>query len=38
VFVPDSATDEVDGRILVEAVGPPGVLRVVVFAKGETDE
>jgi len=38
VFVPGSATDEVDGRVLVEAEGPPGVLRTVFFARGETDE
>jgi hypothetical protein len=37
VFVPGSATDEVDGRVLVEAAGPPGVLRTVHFARGETD-
>jgi len=36
--VPGSATDEVDGRVLVEAAGPPGVLRTVHFAAGETDE
>jgi hypothetical protein len=33
VFVPGSATDEVDGRVLVEAAGPPGVLRTVYFAR-----
>ena len=38
VFVPDSRPDEVDGRVLVEAAGPAGVLRTVHFAKGETDE
>jgi hypothetical protein len=38
VFVSGSAADEVDGRVLVEAAGPPGVLRTVSFAKGETDE
>jgi len=38
VFVPGSAVDEVDGRVLVEAAGPPGVLRTVSFAPGETDE
>ncbi len=38
VFVPVIATDEVDGRVLVEAAGPPGVLRTVHFAGGETDE
>jgi hypothetical protein len=38
VFVPGSATDEVDGRVLVVAAGPPGVLRTVSFAKGEDDE
>jgi hypothetical protein len=38
VFVPSSPPDEVDGRVLVEAAGPPGVLRTVSFARGETDE
>jgi len=38
VFVPGSASDEVDGCVQVEAAGPPGVLCVVVFAAGETDE
>src|SRR5262245_12809983 len=38
VFVPGSAPDEVDGRVLVEAAGPPGVLRTVQFARGESDE
>jgi hypothetical protein len=38
VFVPDSRTDEVDGCVGVEAAGPPGVLRMAVFAAGETDE
>src|SRR5262249_26050599 len=38
VFVPGSRPDEVDGRVLVEAVGPPGVLRTVHFAAGETGE
>ena len=38
VLVPGSATDEVDGRVVVEAAGPPGVLRTVQFARGETDE
>jgi hypothetical protein len=37
VFVPGSATDEVDGRVLVEAAGPRGVLRTVHFARGEDD-
>ena len=37
VFVPGSAADEVDGRVLVEAAGPPGVLWTVHFARGETD-
>jgi hypothetical protein len=36
VFVPDSATDEVDGRVLVEVAGLPAVLRTVQFAAGET--
>src|SRR5262249_35927632 len=38
VFVPGSRPDEVDGRVLVEAAGPPGVLRTVQFARGEGDE
>jgi hypothetical protein len=38
VFVPDSRADEVDGHVCVEAAGGPGVLRVVSFAVGETDE
>jgi len=38
VFAPGSAVDEVDGCVLVEAAGPPAVLRVVGFAKGDTDE
>jgi hypothetical protein len=38
VFVPSSTVDEVDGCVLVEAAGPPGVLRTVHFALGETDE
>jgi len=37
VLVPGSATDEVDGRVLVEAAIPPGVLRTVRFGAGETD-
>src|SRR5262245_38857672 len=37
VFVPGSATDEDAAGSLVEAARPPGVLRVVFFAKGETD-
>jgi hypothetical protein len=37
-FVPGSAVDEVDGRVLVEAAGPSGVLRTVYFARSETDE
>ncbi|HKB35002.1 MAG TPA: hypothetical protein VKD72_01025, partial [Gemmataceae bacterium] len=36
--MPGSATDEVDGHVLVEAAGPPGGLRTVHFAAGETDE
>src|SRR5262249_5267759 len=36
VLVPGSATDEVDGRGLVEAAGAPGVLRTVHFAAGAT--
>src|SRR3954454_12264452 len=38
VFVPDSRPDEVDGCIGIDAAGPPGVLRTVSFARGETDE
>jgi len=38
LFVPGSAVDQVDGWVLVEAAGPSGVLRMVSFAKGETDE
>ena len=38
VFVPDSRPDDVTGRWCVEAAGPGDVLRVVSFAKGETDE
>jgi hypothetical protein len=37
-FVPGSATNEVDGRVLLEAAGPPGALRTVHFAAGESDE
>jgi hypothetical protein len=38
VFMPDSRPDEVDGCVCVEAAGPPGVLRTVQFARGESDE
>ncbi|MBI1915627.1 MAG: hypothetical protein HYS12_12980 [Planctomycetes bacterium] len=38
VFVPDSRPDEVDGRVLIDAAGPPGVLRTVQFARWENDE
>ncbi|HKB38515.1 MAG TPA: hypothetical protein VKD72_18880 [Gemmataceae bacterium] len=38
VFVPDSRADDVTGHWCVEAAGPPGVLRVVSFARGETDD
>ena len=38
VSVPGSATDEVDGRVLVQAAGPPDVMRTVQFARGDTDE
>src|SRR5262245_41129660 len=38
VFVPGSRADDVTGVWQVEAAGPPGCLRVVSFAKGETDE
>jgi hypothetical protein len=33
VFVPDSQPDEIDGHVLIDAAGPPGVLRTVQFAK-----
>ena len=36
--MPSSATDEVDGHVLVEAAGPPGVLRAIQFARDQTDE
>jgi hypothetical protein len=35
---PDSLPDEIDGHVLVEAAGPPGVLLTVSFARGESDE
>src|SRR5262249_16962154 len=38
VFVPDSRGEDVTGRWCVEAAGAGDVLRVVPFAKGETDE
>jgi len=38
IFVPDSRADDVTGNWCVEAAGPPGVLRIVSFAQGETDE
>jgi len=38
VFVPSSPPDEVDGCARVDAAGPPGVLRTISFARGETDE
>jgi|SRR5262245_10233191 len=38
VFVLDSLVDEHDGCYGVEAAGPPGVSRCVVFARGESDE
>ena len=38
VFVPGSHADDVTGRWCVEAAGAGEVLRVVSFAKGETDE
>src|SRR5262249_13165359 len=38
VFVPGSLPDEVDECVVVEAAGPPGVLRTVQFARGETEE
>ncbi|HKB39532.1 MAG TPA: hypothetical protein VKD72_24055 [Gemmataceae bacterium] len=37
-FVPGSRPDVVTGRWCAEAAGPPGVLRVVSFARGENDE
>ena len=36
--MPGSATDEVGGCVAVEVASPPGVLRTVQFAAGETDE
>ncbi|HKB42502.1 MAG TPA: hypothetical protein VKD72_39105 [Gemmataceae bacterium] len=36
--VPGSRADDVTGRWCVEAAGAGDVLRVVSFAKGETDE
>jgi hypothetical protein len=38
VFVPGSRLDDVDGCVVVEAAGPPGLLRTVQFARGETEE
>jgi hypothetical protein len=38
VFVPGSRADDVTGHECVEATGADDVLRVVSFAKGETDE
>ena len=38
MFVPDRCPDEVNGHVEVDAAGPPGVLRTVSFANGETDE
>src|SRR5262245_38705169 len=38
VFVPGSRADDVTGCWCVEAAGAGDVLRVVFFAKGETDE
>ena len=38
LFLPSSATDEVDGRVLVEAAGRPAVLRTLYFGAGEWDE
>ncbi|HKB38999.1 MAG TPA: hypothetical protein VKD72_21325 [Gemmataceae bacterium] len=38
VFVPGSRPDDVTGGWCVEAAGAGGVLRVVSFAVGETDE
>src|SRR5262245_9155449 len=38
VFVPGSRADDVTGHWCVEAAGAGDVLRVVSFAKGETDE
>ena len=37
-FVPGSRPDDVTGHWCGEAAGPGDVLRVVSFAKGETDE
>ena len=36
--VPGSRPDDVTGHWCVEAAGPGDVLRVVSFAKGETDD
>ena len=30
--------DEVNGCVVVDAAGPPGVLRTISFTKGQTDE
>ncbi len=38
VFVPGSRADDVTGHWCVEAAGAGGVLRIVSFPKGETDE
>ena len=39
VFVPDSLPGEDgDGRVGVDAAGPPGCSRAVLFAPGETDD
>ena len=38
VFVPGSRADDVTGHWCVEAAGAGDVLRVVSFARGETDE
>jgi hypothetical protein len=38
VFIPESRPDELDGCVIVNAAGPPGVQRTVQFATGETDE
>src|SRR5262245_43752964 len=38
IFVPGSRADDVTGRWCVEAAGAGDLLRVVSFARGETDE
>jgi hypothetical protein len=35
---PGSVPDRVDGCVVAEAAGPPGILRAISFAAGEADE